>query len=206
MMLWLGVALVLAGIPLLFIDRVAAAYFREHVSGRQLAFMVRTTDLAKGIVWILGVAFLYLISQIWIELRGEAALPRRLSDIALSLLLSLIAGSIVLHTVKLFLGRRRPRDDFEHGLYGFVYFTWSLQYNSFPSGHALTILSIATWATALAPIFAPVWFALAIYLSATRAFLAVHFPSDVAIGAGIGMIATRESMVLLFPHLTPSWF
>jgi membrane-associated phospholipid phosphatase len=206
MMLWLGVALVLAGIPLLFVDRRAAAYFRAHVTGRQLAFMVRTTDLAKGVVWILLIAVLYLLSQLWIEMRGEAPLPRRLSDIALSLLVSLIVGSVVLHTAKLFLGRRRPRDDFEHGLYGFVYFSWSLQYNSFPSGHALTIFSIATWATALAPLFAPVWFALAIYLSATRAFLAVHFPSDVAIGAGIGMIATRESMVLFFPHLTPSWF
>ena len=47
---------------------------------------------------------------------------------------------------KLFLGRRRPRDDFEHGLYGFLYFTWQLQYDSFPSGHALTIFCVATWA------------------------------------------------------------
>jgi membrane-associated phospholipid phosphatase len=206
MMLWLGVALVLAGIPLLLIDRRAARYCREHVTGRQLRFMVKTTDLAKGVVWIIAMAAIYLLSQFWIEIAGEAPLPRRLSEIALSLLAGLVAGSIVLHTAKLFLGRRRPRDDFEHGLYGFVYFTWSLQYNSFPSGHALTIFSIATWATALVSWLAPLWFAIAIYLSSTRIFLAVHFPSDVVIGAGIGMIATRESLVLLFPQLTPSWF
>ena len=206
MMLWLGVFFLGAGLPLLWIDRKAALHFREHLRGGQLAVLQRTTDWAKGVVWIIGVAVFYLLAQLWIELRGEDANARWVSDAGLALLASLIAGSIVLHTAKLFLGRRRPRDDFEHGLYGFVYFTWSLQYNSFPSGHALTIFSIATWATALAPVLGPVWFALALYLGATRAFLAVHFPSDVAIGAGIGIIATRQTMLLFFPQLVPAWF
>ena len=206
MMLWLGVAFVAAGIPLLFVDRRAARYCRERVQGRALSLMVKTTDWAKGVVWIVGVALLWLGSQIWIAVAGENPAARRISDVALALLASLIVGSIVLHTAKLFLGRRRPRDDFEHGLYGFVFFTWSLQYNSFPSGHALTIFTLATWATALMPVLAPLWFALALYLSATRACLAVHFLSDVAIGAGIGIIATRLTMTLAFPHLTPPWF
>jgi membrane-associated phospholipid phosphatase len=206
MMLWLGVALVAAGVPLLFVDRRIARYCRANVQGRVLALMVRTTDWAKGIVWIIAVALFYLGGQIWMEIAGENPAARRISDVSLALLASLIAGSIVLHTAKLFLGRRRPRDDFEHGLYGFVFFTWSLQYNSFPSGHALTIFTLATWATALMPVMAPLWFALAVYLSATRACLAVHFLSDVAIGAGIGIIATRLTMTLFFPQLTPAWF
>jgi membrane-associated phospholipid phosphatase len=206
MMLWVGVALIGAGIPLLWVDRKAALHFREHIGGTRLAFLQRTTNWAKGIVWIAGIALVSLLSWLWLELRGEDPSARWFGDAALALLAGLIAGSIVLHTAKLFLGRRRPRDDFEHRLYGFVYFTWSLQYNSFPSGHALTIFSVATWATALAPLLAPLWFLVASYLAATRALLAVHFPSDVAIGAGIGMIATRQTLVWLFPHLCPSWF
>jgi membrane-associated phospholipid phosphatase len=206
MMLWLGVALIAAGIPLLFVDRRAAAWFRKTLQGPQLALMVRTTDWAKGIVWIIAVAVVYVATQAWMAFAAETPTLRWFSDVALALLASFVLGSVVLHTAKLFLGRRRPRDDFEHGLYGFVYFTWSLQYNSFPSGHALTIFTVATWSTALMPALAPLWFAIAFYLSATRAFLAVHFLSDVAIGAGIGMIATREVLVHLFPQLTPSWF
>jgi membrane-associated phospholipid phosphatase len=206
MMLWLGVVLLGAGIPLLWLDRKAALYFRENIGGVRLALLQRTTNWAKGIVWILGIAVVSLVSWLWIEFVGDHPAARWFADAALALLASLIAGSIALHTAKLFLGRRRPRDDFEHGLYGFVYFTWSLQHNSFPSGHALTIFSAATWATALMPMLVPLWFALAFYLAATRALLAVHFASDVAIGAGIGMIATRQCMVWLFPQLTPTWF
>jgi membrane-associated phospholipid phosphatase len=206
MMLWLGVVLLGAGLPLLWIDRKAALYFREHLTPGYLRVLQRTTDWAKGVVWIIAVAIFYLLAQLWMEWRGEHPTARWLSDASLALLASLISGSVLLHTLKLFLGRRRPRDDFEHGLYGFVYFTWSLQYNSFPSGHALTIFSIATWGTALVPELGPLWFALAFYLAATRAFLAVHFLSDVSIGAGIGTIATRQTMLLFFPHLTPSWF
>jgi len=206
MLLWLGLALLAAGIPLLLVDRKAARYFRDHVQPPLLPILVKTTDLAKGIVWIVCIALLYLGTLVTIAFIGEQPNLRWANDVALSLLASFVVGSIALHTVKLFLGRRRPRDDFEHGLYGFVLFTWTLQYNSFPSGHALTIVTLATWATALWPSLAPLWFAVAIYLSLSRALLAVHFLSDVVIGAAIGMIATRETMVLLFPQLTPSWF
>ena len=206
MMLWLGAAFLLSGLPLLSIDRRAAVYFRDRLAPPALTVLLKTTDWAKGGPWIAGVAVFYLGAQAWIALRGESLNPRMASDAVLALLVSLIVGSVVLHTIKIFLGRRRPRDDFEHGLYGFVFFTWSLQHNSFPSGHALTIFCVATWASAFAPVLAPLWFAIALYFGLSRAILAVHFLSDVAIGAGIGVIAARETMILAFPQLVPSWF
>lgn len=206
MMLLLGLAFALAGIAVLAIDRKAALYFRETLSMATLARIQRTTDWAKGGPWLIGAAILYLITLVWVQVAGENALARWASEAALALLLSLVFGSIVLHAVKLFMGRRRPRDDFEHGLYGFVFFTWSLQYNSFPSGHALTIFCVAVWASALAPGLTPLWLAVAVYLALTRALLAVHFLSDVLIGAAIGIIAAREILLLVFPHLTPAWF
>jgi membrane-associated phospholipid phosphatase len=206
MTLWLAAALLVAGIPALMVDRYAALYFREHLSLATLMRIQKTTDWAKGGPWLIGVAVVYLAAQIGLEVRGETQSLRWANDVALALFASLVVGSIALHTVKLFLGRRRPRDDFEHGLYGFVFFTWSLQYNSFPSGHALTIFCVATWASALAPPLAPLWYAIAFYLALTRALLAVHFLSDVLIGAAIGIFATRETLVLAFPQLAPAWF
>ncbi len=207
MMLWWGVALLAAGIPALTVDRRLANYFRYNLPPRAfLAFLIKTTDWAKGGPWIIAIGCLYLATQLWRYFFGESQNTQYANDIALALLLSLIAGSVVLHAIKLFLGRRRPRDDFEHGLYGFVFFQWHLQHNSFPSGHALTIFCVATWASALLPTFTPLWFVIASYFGMTRATLAVHFLSDVMIGAAIGIIATRQTIVFFFPQLAPAWY
>lgn len=207
MMLWLGVALLIAGVPVLAIDRRAANYFRYNPLPRPIfVFLARTTDWAKGGPWIVAIGFLFVATQLWGMFFEENKTTQYANDISLALFASIIAGSVVLHVIKLFLGRRRPRDDFEHGLYGFVFFQWHLQHNSFPSGHALTIFCLACWASALIPSLTILWLVLATYFGMTRAVLAVHFLSDVFVGAAIGIIATREAMVLLFPHLTPSWF
>ena len=110
MLLWLSLALLAAGIPLLLVDRKAARYFRDHVQPPLLPILVKTTDLAKGIVWIVCIALLYLGTLVTIAFIGEQPNLRWANDVALSLLASFVVGSIALHTVKLFLGRRRPRD------------------------------------------------------------------------------------------------
>lgn len=206
MLLWLGCVLAFTGILVMTIDRGTARYFRDRAGDRLHRLARHTTDWAKGGPWIVGALLSYLAVQIWMAAAGETAVPRLASDTALALLLGLVIGSVVLHTFKIFLGRRRPRDDFEHGLYGFRYFTWELQYDSFPSGHAMTIFSAAVTASTLAPALAPVWFAIAALLSVTRAILAAHFLSDVFIGAAIGIVSTREAFVLVYPHLAPAWF
>ena len=117
-----------------------------------------------------------------------------------------MVGSAILHAIKLVLGRRRPRDDMEMGLYGFMPFAFNLEYNSFPSGHALTICCVAVIFTCVWPMLWPLWFAIAFVLAVTRALLTAHFLSDVLIGAGIGLIAAREVLLLGFPGFAPGWF
>ncbi len=206
MMLWLSLAFVIAGLLCLSIDRRAAHYFREHLARPPFRLALKVTDLAKGGPWIAGAAILYVATQGGIALGRETPVVRSVSDYALALLISFVVGSVVLHVIKLFLGRRRPRDDFEHGLYGFRYFTWELQYDSFPSGHSMTIFSVAVVLSAVAPILAPLWLALATGLALTRAMLTAHFFSDVLVGAGIGLLVARETFLLGFPQLAPGWF
>jgi len=206
MMLMLALAFMLAGLPLLKFDRRLAHYFRERLPQSVKDVAYRTTDYAKGGPWIIAAVLFYAATQIWIALADTGPVARSVSDIALALVVSFVLGSVVLHTIKIFLGRRRPRDDFEHGLYGFRFFTWELQYNSFPSGHAMTIFAMATLLTAIIPALGALWFAVAIYLGLTRAFLTAHFLSDVAIGAGIGILATRQTLASFFPPLMPVWF
>ncbi|HSZ74847.1 MAG TPA: phosphatase PAP2 family protein, partial [Rhizomicrobium sp.] len=89
---------------------------------------------------------------------------------------------------------------------GFRFFAFNLDHNSFPSGHSLTIFCVAVIATAVLPKLAVVWFAIAAWLALTRAMLTAHYLSDVFIGAGIGVIAARETIVYLFPALHLAWF
>jgi membrane-associated phospholipid phosphatase len=206
MMLWLALLFLVAGLLCLSIDRRMAHYFRERLATPAFQFALRITDWAKGGPWIGAAALLYLATQAWIAVAEETPIVRTISDYALALLASFVVGSIALHTIKIFLGRRRPRDDFEHGLYGFRYFTWQLQYDSFPSGHAMTIFSVAVVLSAAFPLLAPVWLVLAFGLSMTRAMLTAHFLADVMAGAAIGIIATRQTFLLVFPDLSPNWF
>jgi undecaprenyl-diphosphatase len=81
-----------------------------------------------------------------------------------------------------------------------------LQYDSFPSGHALTIFCVAVIASAVLPAFAPLWFAIALYLAMTRVFLNAHFLSDVLIGSAVGLLTARETVFYLFPALFQPWF
>ncbi len=206
MLLVLAVLFFVAGLLCLRIDRSAAQYCREQLPRPLWQFALRITDLAKGLPWIIAALLSYLAVQIMMSWSGETAFLRRISDYSLALLASFVAASIVLHTIKIFLGRRRPRDDFEHGLYGFRYFTWELQYDSFPSGHSMTIFCVAVVLCAITPVLGPLWLALATGLALTRAMLTAHFFSDVLVGAGIGLFVARETFLLGFPQLAPGWF
>ena len=137
---------------------------------------------------------------------GGFTLASRITGFARDALLAWTLGSGVLHVIKLVLGRGRPRDDMEMGLYGFMPLAFNPAYNSFPSGHALTICCVAVIFTCVWPLWWPVWFAVAALLAVTRALLTAHFLSDVLIGAGIGLIAAREVLQLGFPGLSQPWF
>ena len=206
MLIITGFVLIGLGLLALLIDRAAAHFIYDHVSARTHKFLDRITHYAKAGHW-LAVAILAL---------AGAALARhfgvrnpdldRVVTYSLAFIASLTLGSAVLHAIKLVLGRRRPRDDMEMGLYGFMPLSFNLDYNSFPSGHALTICCVAVIFTCVWPMFWPFWFTVAALLAVTRALLTAHFLSDVLIGAGIGLIAAREVLLLGFPGNAPSWF
>jgi undecaprenyl-diphosphatase len=206
MLLWSGVGFLFLGIVCFAVDRRAAHVFHAAISQRGHARIYRTTDFAKGGHWLAIAIAVYLGARLVELALGETALLQRIALTALAFLASLAAGSLVLHTLKIVLGRRRPRDELEHGLFGFMPLRFDLQYDSFPSGHALTVFCVAVTLSGALPSFAPLWFAIAVYLAATRALLNAHFLSDVFIGSGIGLLASREVVLFLFPALWHPWF
>lgn len=206
MLLWFGVFLLFAGATCFAIDRRAVHVFHESISQTWHRRIHKTTDWAKGGHWLAISSTAYLLSQAILAWGGPNAFWQNVSQTALAFLAALAVGSAILHSLKVMLGRRRPRDELELSLYGFRPAHFDLQYDSFPSGHSLTIMCVAVIASAVVPQLAILWLAIAIYLSLTRALLNAHFLSDVAIGAGIGLITAREIVVLFFPALTQPWF
>jgi len=206
MFLWVGVFLLVLGCASFAVDRRAAHAFHDRITRRWDMRIHRTTDWAKGGLWLTISALAYLIAWSVQYFAGPVAAARLAETAALAFLVSLAAGSAILHVMKIVLGRRRPRDELELRLYGFQPFRFSLQYDSFPSGHALTIFCAAAIASCISPALVLLWFAIALYLALTRALLTAHFLSDVFIGAGIGLIAAREIVLNLFPNLAQAWF
>jgi membrane-associated phospholipid phosphatase len=206
MLLWAGVALLIAGVGAFAIDRRAAHYFHAKVDWRLERLLHRTTDWAKGAHWLLIASLAFVAARMIAASWGPSPGTLLLGKTSLAFLASLAVASIILHSIKLLLGRRRPRDELELNLYGFRPFTFDLSSDSFPSGHALTIFCVAVVLSAAVPMLAPLWFIAATLLALTRALLNSHFVSDVLVGAGVGLIATREVLLHFFPALTRSWF
>lgn len=206
MLLWAGLFCIASGMAAIAIDRRAIHHFYDRVGPRFEKFLYATTHFAKAAHWLGLAVAVYAVCWAWLRWGAPGAGVKLLFRYALAFILSLGVGSAVLHAIKLVIGRRRPRDELEMSLYGFVPFAFSLDKNSFPSGHSLTIACVAVIAAALWPMWSPVWFALALWLALTRALLAAHFLSDVLVGFGIGLVSAREVLVLVFPQLAQPWF
>jgi membrane-associated phospholipid phosphatase len=206
MLLWAGFVSILIGLAALAIDRPLAHFIYDHVSARAHKALDSITHYAKAGHWLAAAILALIVAAVMRRYGMLAEEATMLINYSLAFIASLTMGSAILHVIKLVLGRRRPRDDMEMGLYGFTPLAFNLDYNSFPSGHALTICCVAVIFTCVWPMWWPVWFAIAAILAVTRALLTAHFLSDVLIGAGIGLIAAREVLLLGFPGFSPGWF
>ncbi len=206
MLLWVGISLLVLGLLCFAVDRRAVHFFHDGIGRAWFRRIRLTTDYAKGAYWLslsLAVLAVSWLAQVFI---GETTPLRQTFRGAVAFLVCLAVASAVLHSVKLVFGRRRPRDELEHQLYGFRFFHYDWQHDSFPSGHAMTIFCAAVILSGALPTLTPLWFAVAIYLSFTRALINSHFLSDVFVGAAIGLIASRETVLFLFHNLSQPWF
>jgi membrane-associated phospholipid phosphatase len=206
MLFWAGLILIALGLGALTIDRALAHFIYDHVNARAHKFLDGITHYAKAGHWLGAAVLALVVAAGFRHFKVEEDDASLMIGYSLAFIAMLTLGSGFLHVIKLVLGRRRPRDDMEMGLYGFQPFAFNLEYNSFPSGHALTICCVAVIFTCVWPDWWPLFFAIASLLAVTRALLTAHFLSDVLIGAGIGLIAAREVLLLGFPGFAPGWF
>ncbi len=102
---------------------------------------------------------------------------------------SIFCASVVGGLLKVILGRARPVFFEALDLTGFFPFTADWAFNSMPSGHTTASFAGLVMIGLLAPRMRPVTWGLAVVIGISRVCIGMHWPSDVILGAFIGMVA-----------------
>ncbi len=102
---------------------------------------------------------------------------------------ALITSGIINSSIKWLAGRHRPKNLFEHDLYGFTFFASGYELNSFPSGHTAVVFCLATAVVILFPRWRVPAYAAALVIGISRVVITSHFLADVIGGAGVGIIS-----------------
>jgi len=176
----------------IFIDIPALKWFLTFDWDLHLVFKW-IADWGRQVFWAVptGVAFIAL----WLAAHHPrlSALSERLkawSMLPLYVFLALSATGIFSQIMKIGFGRLRPlhyyRDD-RHD-FGFAWWEFDGSFQSFPSGHAVTIATLMAALYVIWPRYIAFYLVFGTVLIAARALETAHYISDVMIGTYVGII------------------
>lgn len=127
--------------------------------------------LGNGVFWY---SLILLLPVIY----GKQAL-----QLSLVMVMAGLAGLVVYKTLKNTLVRQRPCIHYQT----IQQATAMLDYYSFPSGHTLHAFSFSTIAIYSHPELAIILLPVMLLVALSRVILGLHYPSDVLVGAAIGL-------------------
>lgn len=171
----IGIYAVLVILSYYFVDKSVANYFHQLDVRTTLPILNVLTAFGKWKIYIvlftlLGLYFRYVQKNDRFEARAWYLLG--------CVLLPNILGFII----KVCLSRARPDLLFSHNQFGFYWFQRTDLYWSFPSGHALTVIGLASGLGVLFPKYFFSFLGLASLVVLSRVFLYHHYLSDVMTG------------------------
>ena len=141
-------------------------------------WMVASTRLGDGWVW--------LVTIVIAPARGDGRAAQTLAETVVAV----VAVNAAQLALKRAFRRARPAGPV----------TWwdihAPDQFSFPSGHTMNAFAVATLVAAHVPLAAPVAFAVAASVGASRVVLELHYVSDVAAGAAVGTVLAAGAVAL----------
>jgi len=187
----LAVAVMLAIMPF---DLAIMQYVNVHNTCRPIFDAITDIGLAKWYEWPSGlIAVIGFILWRTKKMSGKFLSLWRAS---IQIFASVACAGLFTDIMKRLFARARPVEFLQHGIYGF--FHWhevfghdTHHFQSFPSGHATTMMSLATAITLMLPekyrwARIPLFVFIGI-IAASRIMVTAHYPSDVIAGTIIGI-------------------
>jgi membrane-associated phospholipid phosphatase len=151
--------------------------------------------LAQGNFIELGIALgfiLIIIIDPGLEKKGTG----QLLYICVTGAIAIIIGA----GLKYLLARYRPIMLLEHDLYGLHFLSSKWAENSTPSGHTIRAFSLLTAVSLLHRRLSPVCLTVAGLIGVSRVVVTAHYPSDVLLGAFIGIFTALWTYRSFFPE------
>ncbi len=159
--------------------------------GDQIAFMKLNrlckcsfTDLLMALITKLGGAVCVISLSVILLLSKNITMVKTGESLAISLVIS----HLVVRLGKKFFPRLRPYLALENVFIGHKIYRDS----SFPSGHSTAAFCTATVFSSVLPTLSIVFFLLAALVAVSRVYLGMHYPSDITVGAAIGIIVAQS--------------
>jgi membrane-associated phospholipid phosphatase len=177
-----------------FFDRAIDLWVHYNYSNTWLFQLC--TDIsysAKGEFVNIAIVICFLLIII-----SDPYIKRRWTMNLLYICISVSIAIIIGGAFKYLLARYRPIMLFEHNLYGMHLFSSEWVLNSTPSGHALRAFSLLTALSLLYRRFTVVFISVAVLIGASRVAVTAHYPSDVVLGAFIGIFTAAWTYKYFF--------
>ena len=163
-------------------------------------------NIFDGKVWLIvfGLATVFMYLKKTYELRNDPtthmhwfnikfltrdAYAKLKTSNAFLVLCSLVMSGVVVELLKFAIGRARPVFFDMFGIVGFFPWTTEWAFNSMPSGHTALSFAGLVMLGMLMPRFKWATWTLAIVIALSRIATGAHWPTDVLLGAFIGMVA-----------------
>lgn len=185
-----AIAIVIIAATMIVID-AAAVPVAQGVPEWLITVFDEITDFGKS-VWFLVPIALFLAASALVASPALPLMSRRVvAAIAVRLgflFLAIGLPGLCFAAVKRLIGRARPL--VEGGADPFIYrpLGWNVEYASLPSGHSTDAFAAAMAIGALWPRARPFMWTYAVVIAVSRVVLTAHFPSDVVLGAIIGVV------------------
>jgi undecaprenyl-diphosphatase len=177
-----------------FVDRPLSEALRDLDTRHHalIDFFRDWTDFGKSkwYLWPSGIGIAACAVLLRKKILGQKAreTARRIGDFLLFLFLCGATSGIVTDIIKPILGRARPVELAQMGLYGFQPFSFEARWNSLPSGHATSAFALAFAVTAFFPRLRIPAFLFAVAIALSRIMVNAHFLSDVIAGGAIAFL------------------